>query len=43
MTALKSDVNTKKTKNLVKDYPWFYSNIYEKIQEATEKFFQKDI
>ena len=43
MTALKSDVNIKKTKNLVKDYPWFYSNIYEKIQEATEKFFQKDI
>ena len=45
MTALKSEVNSTKIKpnDLFKDYFWFYSNIYEKVQSAVNEYFQKDI
>ncbi len=40
-------LETKKSKQieknaLFKEYNWFYSNVYEKVQKAVDEFFQKD-
>ena len=44
MTALKSKNNVSKEKknNLSKNYSWFYSNIYSRIQKSVDEFFQKE-
>ncbi len=44
MTALKTENNKNKGQknDLVKNYSWFYSNIYLKIQKSIDEFFQKD-
>lgn len=44
MTALKSEniVSKEKKNDLAKNYSWFYSNIYSKIQKSVDEFFQKD-
>ncbi len=44
MTALKTENNQdKKIKSsLAKNYSWFYSNIYLKVQKSIDEFFQKD-
>ena len=43
MTTLESKKTKKLDKKaLFKQYSWFYSNIYEKVQKAVDEFFQKD-
>ena len=43
MAVLNSEKQIKnKSSNLIKDYPWFYSNMFNKIQKSTVDFFRKD-
>ncbi len=43
MTVLKTEeqLNNTNTDNLLKDFPFFYTNVYAKTQKAIEEFFQK--
>ena len=44
MTVLKSEKEVKEqsTINLFKDYNWFYTNLYTKLEKALQDFFKKD-
>lgn len=44
MAVLKSEKEVKEqnTKNLFKDYNWFYTNLYAKLEKALQDYFKKD-
>ncbi len=43
VSQLESKINNQKGNNLLNDYYWYYSNLYEKFKESIKEFFSGDI